>query len=763
MRLLYLLVFLLFILQSQLGYCQVSVQNLYFNSTTNILRLNFSGSSPTHNYTGIGSGASIGEGIAHVEDLNGNLKFWVNASGVYDKNGTLLPGSAGILAHPSSSEIVICPFPADPAKFYIFYNNQLCSALYYALVDMNLRGGLGEVVSKNIAIDPGNSYAEGLEIVKIPCSSDYWLLAYQCYSGFKRFKIDAKGISSSTLLQTFNAESHNGRGELDFHQGRLAYAVTYKNKVFLSDFDPVTGVISNAKTVSFAATNGLYGIEFSADASKVYASDWNNRNFFGNISSPNLFRYDIASGTSSSWTIPYNTANCQNTIVEGLGQIELGKDGKLYIPHVNGCQITVVENPNVATPTFSQIDVSTILSTGVSDHIQSEVWQALQISPDQTICEGERVELSIQGGNTYRWKPTTGLDDPYSSSPSAAPLVTTTYTVYAENQFGCLDSLQTTVRVIAKPKVSITTPQGTTLCEARTVKLMATPGYTSYQWYLNNQLISEATTDSLLISNEGIYYVEVSGSPASCQGISSQVEIIRSSTSIPMVTIHGKTHLCAGESTLLSTHQQSGYFYQWLKDNTALAGETTHQLTVKEAGTYQVKMQSIGHCEAVSAPIPIQVYPYPEISLPLDTTVCHTPLVLTLNKPTEEYTYLWSDNSTEPSLEVKQSGEYTLQVSNGYCIATRKITVQILDPGQVEIPNVITPNDDQSNDFFVVKNGFGKISLTIYNRWGKEVFRSSEYQNDWNAAGLSNGAYYYHLSGHSPCFKTAKGIINVLK
>ncbi len=750
-------------LQSKLGFCQVSIHNLYFNSTTNILRLNFSGPSPTTDYTGIGSGATIGEGIAHVEDRNGKLKFWVNASGVYDKTGTLMPGSAGILAHPSSTEIVVCPFPADYTKFYIFYNNQLCSELYYALVDMNLRGGLGEVVSKNTVLDSGNSFAEGLEIVKIPCSSDYWLLAYQCYSGFKKFKIDTMGISTGTLLQPFNAESHNGRGELDYHQGRLAYAVTYKNKVFLSDFNPSTGLMSNVQTISFAATNGLYGIEFSADASKVYASDWNNRNFFGNISSPNLFRYDIATGSSSSWNIPYNTTNCNNATVEGLGQIELGKDGKLYIPHVNGCQITVVENPNVVTPTFSLIDVNTILSTGVSDHIQSEVWQALQISPDQSICEGERVQLSIQGTNTYQWKPARGLDDPLSSSPFVSPQVTTTYTVYTENQFGCLDSLQTTVHVIAKPKVSITTPQGITICEAGTVKLLATPGYASYQWYLNGQLISEATSDSLLVFKEGTYSVEVSSSQTACLSISSQVEITRSASIDALISVHGKTNLCAGESTLLSTNQESGYSYQWLKNNKPLAGEISYQLLVKDAGKYQVKIQSIGHCVAVSAPIPIQVHPYPVISLPLDTAVCHTPLVLTLGKPTEGYTYLWSDNSTGTSLEAKQSGNYTLQVSNGNCIATRQIAVLIFDPNLVEIPNVITPNDDQSNEFFVIKNGFGKISLIIYNRWGKEVYRSSEYQNDWNAAGLSNGVYYYHLSGNSPCFKTVKGIINVLR
>jgi hypothetical protein len=156
------------------------------------------------------------------------------------------------------------------------------------------------------------------------------------------------------------------------HNGKNSLRVRGDNRAVLADFDPVSGAMTRAREVTFAATDGMYGLEFSPDATKAYLTDWNNRDFLGNVVSPNLFRYDFATGTIASWTIPYNTTNCRNTEVEGFGQAELGKDGKLYIPHVNGCQITVVENPNAAAPSFSVIDVNAILSTGVSDHIQSE-------------------------------------------------------------------------------------------------------------------------------------------------------------------------------------------------------------------------------------------------------------------------------------------------------------------------------------------------------------------------------------------------------
>ncbi|WP_291782550.1 gliding motility-associated C-terminal domain-containing protein, partial [Cecembia sp.] len=64
------------------------------------------------------------------------------------------------------------------------------------------------------------------------------------------------------------------------------------------------------------------------------------------------------------------------------------------------------------------------------------------------------------------------------------------------------------------------------------------------------------------------------------------------------------------------------------------------------------------------------------------------------------------------------------------------------------IPNVITPNNDGRNDFFVVKglNKFVSNKIVIFNRWGDHVFESDNYQNNWNAEGLIDGTYFYVLT-----------------
>lgn len=76
------------------------------------------------------------------------------------------------------------------------------------------------------------------------------------------------------------------------------------------------------------------------------------------------------------------------------------------------------------------------------------------------------------------------------------------------------------------------------------------------------------------------------------------------------------------------------------------------------------------------------------------------------------------------------------------------------------IPNIITPNGDSSNDTFKVKGleNYPGTQVTIFNRWGNEVFRSDNYTNNWDGSQLNEGTYYYLIlrrekSGQTTPFK----------
>ncbi len=87
------------------------------------------------------------------------------------------------------------------------------------------------------------------------------------------------------------------------------------------------------------------------------------------------------------------------------------------------------------------------------------------------------------------------------------------------------------------------------------------------------------------------------------------------------------------------------------------------------------------------------------------------------------------------------------------------------------IPNIFTPNGDNINESFFIRNlpadGSG-TTMTIANRWGKVVFTSSNYyyttQSDnslWDAAGDTEGIYFYSLSISGG--KSYNGWVEVLK
>ncbi|MGI4875556.1 MAG: gliding motility-associated C-terminal domain-containing protein [Janthinobacterium lividum] len=78
------------------------------------------------------------------------------------------------------------------------------------------------------------------------------------------------------------------------------------------------------------------------------------------------------------------------------------------------------------------------------------------------------------------------------------------------------------------------------------------------------------------------------------------------------------------------------------------------------------------------------------------------------------------------------------------------------------IPNIITPNGDQKNDFFVPLLGGCPPRLQVFSRWGQPVYEDSAYRNTWRAEGLDAGTYYYLITpvDGSP---TLKGWVQVVK
>ncbi len=99
-------------------------------------------------------------------------------------------------------------------------------------------------------------------------------------------------------------------------------------------------------------------------------------------------------------------------------------------------------------------------------------------------------------------------------------------------------------------------------------------------------------------------------------------------------------------------------------------------------------------------------------------------------------TYLWQDNSADPVFEASERGTYVAEVND--CGQKVTYNYEVIReencPCDPMTPKAFTPNGDERNDAFRVLNDcvFREFDLQIYNRWGKEVFRTQNPANGWD-------------------------------
>ncbi|MDZ4745503.1 MAG: T9SS type A sorting domain-containing protein [bacterium] len=136
---------------------------------------------------------------------------------------------------------------------------------------------------------------------------------------------------------------------------------------------------------------------------------------------------------------------------------------------------------------------------------------------DTTICAGRSAPMQASGGVSYRWTPTTGLNDPTSATPIATPTQTTRYDVEVTGANGCTDTASVTITVRILPAIVIPTPD-TTICGCDSLVLTAPPGYAAYLWS------DSSTSQSIVVNVAGLYSVTVTDD-LGCTDISNVVRI----------------------------------------------------------------------------------------------------------------------------------------------------------------------------------------------------------------------------------------------
>jgi gliding motility-associated-like protein len=147
-----------------------------------------------------------------------------------------------------------------------------------------------------------------------------------------------------------------------------------------------------------------------------------------------------------------------------------------------------------------------------------------------------------------------------------------------------------------------------------------------------------------------------------------------------------------------------------------------------------------------------------------------------LNGSTVATSYFWTPSfgvsdttSLTPFVNPEETTTYTLTATWNGCILQDQVTVIVRDT--LLIPTTFSPNGDGVNDRFEIKGieNYPNCFMTIYSRWGQEVFRTTGYSNAkaWDGrtktGELNEGVYFYILELRDQANEKRQGSVTVIK
>ena len=277
----------------------------------------------------------------------------------------------------------------------------------------------------------------------------------------------------------------------------------------------------------------------------------------------------------------------------------------------------------------------------------------------------------------------------------------------------------------------------------------------SYNWNIGS-------TDSSLLASDGLYILIVTDLNG-CLG-SDTITITEDIS--PTATITGGGAVCDDGTTVDVSFSFNGLLPWDLTYTNGTTSQTvnniptnTYLLETSAAGQYDIEVANdINDCIAdiVGASVDVIINPMPVAQItPNDITLY---IGDEIDLTAGEYTYYeWYNQndtllSTEQILTVTDSGLFYIWVEdeNGCTDISELATVRAVPLTQLFIPTVFTPNDDDHNEFFVIKGlNVVTFNIQIFTRWGELVFESNSIDKYWDGSfennHVSQGSYYYNI------------------
>lgn len=409
------------------------------------------------------------------------------------------------------------------------------------------------------------------------------------------------------------------------------------------------------------------------------------------------------------------------------------------------------------------------------DSIVVTVQQAtLNLGPDVFQCLGDSSLLQPTGSiGTYLWSTGATTSTIYTQNAG-------TYVLNVIDNLGCSAQDNIVVSVLQPD----TTSSNLSLCvgSSYTFYGQSITSAGTYQTTLSNQLgcdslvylnvtmeadtsyvsmtiCSDATLafNGLNLSNPGVYTVHLNNQ----NGCDSMVVLTLSEWALPVVTV-ADTFVCAG--TCVDIMPNGALSYAW---NVPQNTNGSISVCPMQTTAYLVTGTDANGCESLPVQATVQIDPIPEPNFYInpDQVEIDDPTLTIYNVTAGNLNHEWNVNGTifensNSSFSYQlpfQEGTYTIQLvssSDLGCTDSLTLTATVMNNIAVYIPNSFTPDANEFNTVFfpVFSTGFipKGYQLTIFNRWGEEIFFSNDHTASWDGAmtdgtDCPDGVYNYLL------------------
>ena len=304
-----------------------------------------------------------------ISDNVGNLLFASNGQKIIDRNMAVMPALTNV--NLTSEHPIIQHIPGTN-RYYMFYvspnsfpYDNTKWTLKYAIVDMSLNNGNGDVTVYNQVID--TSVSKGFSLAQGSNTAQAWLITHRHETdSFYVYSITSGGINLTPIKS--RAGTVATVGDYIFQEMRtspnanIIAAIAYKRYpgpfaatygfVEVFNFNVATGILSYRTRTrrTFNYFSMFFSLEFSPD-SRILYSRLTTRAYglqpcgFGqsSIVQYNLCYTDSLQFDKYSMRVYYDFQFCNPGLT--LGTIQLGANKAIHMPYT-GTTVSTINNPN---------------------------------------------------------------------------------------------------------------------------------------------------------------------------------------------------------------------------------------------------------------------------------------------------------------------------------------------------------------------------------------------------------------------------------